>query len=341
LLKHKYVVSVDVGGSKIASALVSLNGELLDVVNVRIDERGGEYAVKQLGGLIERHISVAGIESVVGVGVDVPGIVDPAEGYVLFAPNIAGWSGLPLQSMLRDELMKLGVEVPVLVIDDRISAALGEVWRGCARGARNAVVVIVGTGVGAGIIIDGKPYLGSSNVSGALGWMIMKRSPVKVEKGWLEEQISGGAIVKKVVEACSRSSSCGIIRSLCDGDLSKVSAETVFKAHDLGDDAAVQIVKEVAQLLGLAIANVVSILNPEVVVINGSVGIAIAERYLSEIEGIVKMVGQPYAARSVRICKSDLGFRANLLGNAKPYEDPPLMQYIKMHSIKDAPWSSL
>mgnify|MGYP001772798059 CR=1 FL=1 len=331
-LTGRYIISIDVGGTKIASALVSLEEGAAEHVHiVKTGARGGEYVLRQLYDIIARYLFLLGKDEVVGIGIDLPGIIDSSKGVAIYVPNIKGWSNFLLKDSLLSFLRNdMNIELPVLLLDDRVSVALGELWRGCAQGARNIVAVIVGTGVGAGIIIDGKPYLGSSWVSGALGWIALEKDPVSTEKGWLEEEISGSAIVRKVINACLKNGGCDNLKFISSNNLSDVTADQVFQAHDLGDPTIIQVLTSVARIMGIAIANIVSLLNPEVVVINGGVGIALMDRYGKEIERVVNIVAQPYATKRVVLCRSRLGYLANILGNAVPFRDPALMHYLSI-----------
>lgn len=308
------VIAIDLGGTKISGGIVNENGEVEFFTKHATNKEGGYEVVNQIAKIIEYLISKAGNSNrLVGVGISIPGIVN--NDIVVMAPNIKGWENIALVKSLKSKLKR---EVPIFLIDDRAAVALGECWFGVAKNRRNVVVVIVGTGVGAGIIFDGQPYFGSGGVSGAVGWWITSEKELGKEtrKGFLEEKIAGPGIVKEAITKLKTHKIKTLLTDMCKNNLDQITSEMIFDAAKKGDSFAKEVVKKAAVSLGIAISNIVSILNPEMIVITGGVGKEFV--IFSDVIGeIVKKFSQPYGAKNVEIVFSDLGYYAYLLGAAK------------------------
>jgi len=305
----RLAIGVDVGGSNIRAALANCEGEFLERSQVSTDTSSPEGPVLQILDLVhelERKANVA-IGQLVGIGVGVPGVAK-LDGAV-WAPNLPGWADFPLKARLQESL-----PIPLVVENDRITAVLGETWLGAARGAKNAVFLIIGTGIGAGILVDGRPYRGHSGVAGAVGWLAVDREEREEYRkvGCLEARAAGPAIARKAVERIQRGAAATIL-DLANGDVDAVTAEVVAQAAEQGDPEARAILREVGTELGIAVAAIVSMLNPEVVVVGGGVGKAFSLLRESLSEAIATWA-QPLAARSVRVVPSALGEDAGLLG---------------------------
>ncbi|MEM2174250.1 MAG: ROK family protein [Candidatus Micrarchaeia archaeon] len=313
----KTVISIDVGGTKISGGIVTEDGKIRYFIKESTNRDGGYKVVKQIVQMIEYLISmIEGTKSIVGVGISVPGIV--INNVVIMTPNIRGWENIALAKLLESELKR---KIPIVIIDDRIAVALGEHWLGAAKNKKNAVIIIIGTGVGAGIIIDGYPYFGSTGVAGAIGWWITNRKEELIKetkKGFLEEKISGPGIAKKAIIELKKQKkkTKTLLVDMCENRLERITSEMVFNAAKKGDSFAKEIIEDAATNLGVAISNIVSILNPEVVVITGGVGKEFAN-FSTVINSIVRKFSQPYAVKNVKIAYSKLGYNAYLLGVAK------------------------
>ncbi len=287
----RVAIALDVGGTKIAGALVTGNGRIRQRAQVPLDTRGGSRAVRQVLALAER---LAAEGDALGVGAAVPAVIDRTRRTVVWAPNIRGWRRVPLA-----ELLERSLGLPALLEQDGHAAALGERWRGAARGVRNVVMLVIGTGIGGGMILDGRPYRGSDGLAGAVGWFTADEPPCRsgLRLPALESLAAGPGIARRAGLASNRS-------------------EEVFAAAAAGDEAAGRVVAETAEILGLAIADVVSLLNPDLVVLGGGVGAGAANQLLPRIRQMVRACAQPVSARRVRIVRSRLGSDAGLLGVA-------------------------
>jgi glucokinase len=202
-----------------------------------------------------------------GIGIGSPGPLDRAAGVVLMTPNL-GWQNFPL----RDEVISR-VGLPASLDNDANCATLGEWWRGAARGARNVIGLTIGTGIGGGIILDGKLFHGASDVAGELGHTTIDSTGRRCKcgnYGCLEAYASGPAIADRAREALGGAEE-SILTEMVAGNLDDITAQTVYEASGRGDDLAREVVRDTARFLGAGIANMLNILNPEVVVVMGGV----------------------------------------------------------------------
>jgi glucokinase len=311
---------IDVGGTKIASALFDESGGLAAREKVPIDGTGGDAAAAQVA---ERIVALSAAARASGgrlraVGICVPGIAYAATGRV-WAPNIPGWDHYPLLEKIEERKEKGQVlgSPPVLLESDRSAYVAGESWRGAAAGARDAVFLAVGTGIGAGIISGGRVLHGHEDIAGAVGWFGLDPDfkPEYAAMGCFEAEASGGSLARKARARLGQGRASAMLDLAC-GDAAAVTAEIVVEAARRGDAPALEIVAGAVTYLAMGIANIVSLLNPEVVVLGGGLFQA-ADIFLEPVRREFRRWAQPLAARSVRIEPSALGEDAGLYGCGK------------------------
>jgi glucokinase len=313
-----FCIGVDVGGTKISAALFADDGTMLSKTRVPIDRSGPEGPVAQITATIAELAAEAGElehggagHAVPAVGIVVPGVVFHESGEV-WAPNIAGWDRFPLAARLAER-----TSLPLVLDSDRAAYVLGEQWCGVARGFRNVVFVAFGTGIGAGILVDGRLVRGSGDIAGAVGWFAIdpRFRPEYGERGCFECEASGtavGLLAQRALEQGRPSAIAGIAAE----SGGEVTAEAVFRAASGGDALAGEILDHAAEAMAMGIANIVSILNPQIVVLGG--GLFQSDlRLLEPVRARVARWAQPLAAAAVRIEPSDLGADAGLFGAAK------------------------
>jgi glucokinase len=305
--RAELAVVVDVGGTKIAAALADRQGHVTHKMQVATAHTDAQAVVDQILDLIRKQLDRAA-RPVVGVGVAVPAVVDPASGFVHWAPNLPGWRELPLGAILQD-----ATKLPSFVDYDGHLAVLGEYWRGAGRGARHVIFLILGTGVGGGLILNGRIHRGRDNIAGAAGWMVVDPSvaetPMACSLGCLESLASGPAIVAAAEQRLARGEPSSLRGQ-------PVTPAAVFAAAEAGDPLAKEVVRRAAQALGCAVASLVSVLNPDVVILGGGVGLA-APAFLEAARSAVARYAQPIGARSVRVVTAALGDDAILIGAAR------------------------
>ena len=285
------ILAADIGGTKIAAAQVGRFGKIFCRYEAPTPPEGGRAVVDVAARLLRQMPQ----QKACAVAVDVPGLAWP-DGSV-WAPNIRGWKRWPLGRALRTQF-----NLPVLVESDRNAFVVGESWRGAARGCSDVVFLIVGTGIGAGILSGGRLLRGHAQLAGAVGWLAVRDSflPRYVSTGCLEAHAAGPAIAT----AASRR-----LRA-------KLTAREVTQLACHGDKVARGILRDAGRYLGLALANLVSTLNPQMIVIGGGVAEA-GDLLIRPARVEMKRWAQPLAAKQVRIVRSTLKADAGLLGAAK------------------------
>lgn len=261
-----YVFGIDVGGTSIKAGLFTEDGDLVAVTKIPTGSLVSEAAFAQVTEGLKALLSDQGVEveSVVGVGLDIPGPVDDA-GEVGMLPNIS-LDPEGLQAALRHTFSG----AVLAFVNDANAAALGELWQGSARGTDSMVLVALGTGVGAGVVVDGKLVAGAFGAGGEIGHLTVNRDETLVcgcgRSGCLEQYASAKGIVRMYREECELE---GHEPVHLDGPTDTLS---VFNAWRAGDRAAQLAIATMTDYLGFALANVSCVLDPELYLIGGGVG---------------------------------------------------------------------
>jgi glucokinase len=297
------VAGIDLGGTKLAVAAFSDDGDLLYRESVPLAGRTGSDVGALIASRIKDLVQNHGCES---AGVCVPGLYRASRGTV-WAPNIPGWDDYPL----LEELDAIGGIDKIAIDSDRAAYILGETWRGAARGARDAIFLAVGTGIGAGIVCDGKVIRGHGDVAGAIGWLALDRpfAPRFARYGCFEDQASGPGLVRVALDLIADDPDyLGPLVTI-----TLLSSGHIFDAHAKGDSIALKTIDNAIELWGMATANLVSLFNPEIIVFGGGVfGPAI--QFIDRIKAEARRWAQPIAIEQVRLVGSELGDDAGLYG---------------------------
>jgi glucokinase len=305
-----YVIGVDLGGTKIAGALFTQNGDIVRRRSAQLERRTGDEVGVLIADVATDLLSAAADIPVTAIGICVPGISWSETGRV-WAPNIPGWEDYPLRDTVRS---CLGKHDTVIGIDsDRACSLLGEVWKGAAGGCKDAVFVAVGTGIGAGILVDGKVLRGAHDISGAVGWMALNR-PFResyVGCGCFEYHASGAGIAKVARELLSVNQ--GYHGVLGEKPPEMLTAHDIFAAYDSDDPIAREVLHQAVGYWGMAAANLVSLFNPEVLIFGGGI-FGPARRFLDMIAQEARKWAQPISITKVRFEASLLGSDAALYG---------------------------
>jgi glucokinase len=307
-MNKKCYIGLDCGGTKIAAALFDDEGTLLKEDKVLLDGVGGKAAAEKLLhvlDLMQDHAENMGLTPI-SLGVCIPGIVYHDSGKV-WAPNIHDWDNYPL---LDDIISHVPEGFPVSIDSDRACYILGETWRGAAKGSKNAIFVAVGTGIGAGILCDGKIIRGHGDIAGATGWMALQRPyDNKFDAcGNFEYYASGDGIARTAKEIIE-------MIDAYDGDLdyAGLRSEDVFAAYEKGDPVASATFDQCIELWGMAVANYVSLFNPEKIILGGGV-FGPAVQFISRIMEEAKKWAQPISITQVTLEATQLGKHAGLIG---------------------------
>ena len=311
--RKRFCGAVDVGGTKISSALFTSEGNMLCKGKAAIDRSRAEKPAEQIIDIISALEECTRAEKgeLAAVGIDIPGVVFHRTGRV-WAPNIPGWEEFPLRDKIQEK-----VKLPLILESDRSAYVSGEQWQGIAKGLENVVFLAVGTGIGAGLIIDGRLCHGSEDISGAVGWFAL--SPEFKEKyseiGCFEAEASGNSVARKARELIEAGES-SLLTEMVKGKIDNIMAETVVEAAQKNDPIAKKVIDSAIRFLGMGIANIVSILDPDMVVLGGGLFQA-GQVFLEPVKKEFIRWAQPLAAQKVRIELSSLGEDAGLYGAGK------------------------
>jgi glucokinase len=321
-LPLNYVVGIDLGGTNIAVGCVSTDGARLRGAHSEPTraELGADGVVQRMVAAAERSIAQLTAEEpgarVVGVGIGAPGPLDYHNGIVLLAPNL-GWKEMPLRARISAAL-----GLPAALDNDANCAALGEWWQGAAKGSQHALAVTIGTGIGGGIILNGRVYHGASDCAGELGHTTIDldgRRCACGNYGCLEAYASGPAIALRAVERIQAGDESSL-RAAVGGELSRITAQTVYDAAAGGDELALEVVRNTAVYLGAGIATFLNIFNPEVVVVCGGVTAAGDRLFIPMQREVARRAFKP-AVAACRIVPGELPGTAGVLGAARAFLD--------------------
>ncbi len=303
----KYVFGVDIGGTTVKLGLFDTDGNVLDKWEIPTrTENDGSQILPDIAASIQEKMKQIDNDAVIGVGVGAPGPVD-AEGVVHRAVNL-GWGTFSIKDTLEDLL-----NMPVMAGNDANVAALGEMWMGGGRGYKDLVVVTLGTGVGGGIIINGKMLTGAIGAGGEIGHIHLDDNETEVcgcgNKGCLEQYASATGITRLANRMLS---SCNDASMLRDGE---VSAKAVFDAVKAGDALAIKIAEQFGEYLGKGLSCVAGVVNPEAFVIGG--GVSKAGEILMDYIKPHYEKNVFHGSRDAKFVLATLGNDAGIYGSAK------------------------
>jgi glucokinase len=267
-----FAIGVDMGGTNLRIAAVTAAGAVLETITAATDlQRGRDHLLNEICAAISRlQRQFAATQRLLGIGVGVPGIIDLETGTVHSAANLPGWSDYPVRRELEARL-----HAPVLLENDANCAALGEKWMGAGKDVDDLCMVTLGTGVGGGFVVQGRPWHGLMGMAGELGHMTVIPDGVPCgcgSRGCLEQYASATAIQRMGREASLRDGDSLLARAA--KQQSEFSAQTVFECFQQGDPAAQQIFAAVGTALGIALANLINALNLPLYVVGGGVAAA-------------------------------------------------------------------
>lgn len=268
-----YIVGVDLGGTNIVSLLMTGKGEIVGRdTRLTLAKEGKDKVLSQIVNSVERILEESetklGIssKSIIGLGIGSPGPLSIKKGLVHFTPNLPGWTNVPLVDILRDKLA-----LPIFLENDANAAALGEWWRGAGKDVDNLVLLTLGTGIGGGIIIQGEVFHGAWDTAAEIGHMIIHEGGLVCgcgKKGCLEAYASATGVIKRTLSAM-REGEKSILAGAVKNRGENITCELVYKAAEKGDSLSRWIVEETARYLGIGIASIVNVLNPEMVILSG------------------------------------------------------------------------
>ena len=304
----KHVVGIDIGGTKLATVVADTAGNILHKVRKpTLAERGPEYALQLLFDMVHETIELAGLErtAISAIGVSCGGPLDTETGIVYSPPNLPGWDALPLKALLESEF-----EIPVTIENDANASALAEYRFGGGRGYNAVLYMTMSTGIGGGIVLDGQVYHGANDSAGEVGHQILLPDGPLCgcgKRGCLEALCSGPAIARRAQAAVRNEKALATaLLDLVGGRVEALRSEHVLEAARHGDALALRLVRETAYYMGWGIANLVNILNPDIVLL-GTIAIAAGDILLNPIRKTVSEFAMTRPAEAVKIAPAQLG----------------------------------
>jgi len=310
-MKKGYTIGIDLGGTNTKLALVDDKGR---IVTRRLISTG-EYPAKEafieaISGCVKEILAARGIKAVRGIGIGTPGLVDSRKGIVYSLTNIPGWDRVFLK-----KLLERSTRLPVFVDNDVNLMALGELKFGAGIGVKNLICLTLGTGVGGGIIIDGRLYRGTTLSAGEIGHISINENGPRCNcggRGCLERYVGNRYIVALATRKIRRGKKT-IVTKLVNNDLSRITPFVLSTAARRGDELAISIWQEMGKHLGVALSGVVNLLNPEVIVIGG--GVANAGKVLFDaLRKTVRERAMEIPVKAVKIVRGKLGQDAGIIG---------------------------
>ncbi|MBQ4598999.1 MAG: ROK family protein [Clostridia bacterium] len=308
-------IGIDLGGTNIAAGIVDENGVILCKDSVPTGaSRPKEEIINDIAALCRTLTAKMGLtlSEIDSVGIAVPGGVDEKSGEILFTPNIP-FSGLNICKILSDKLDGRRVRVA----NDANAATLAEVFAGAAKGADNAVMITLGTGVGGGIVIDKKIYSGSNGLAAEIGHFVLQMGGEKCgcgRRGCFEAYASGTALIRMTKEELNTCFMSGEATLMAEAK--EVSARTAFNAFREGDKAAARVIERYTDALASGIASLINIFQPDVFIIGG--GISNEKQFLIDLLQ-PKVDAEDFARgakKRTRLCTATCGNDAGIIGAA-------------------------
>ncbi len=309
----KPVVALDVGGTKFIVAIVEDNGHILSKeYYLTHDEQGPARVIARLTECIYKTIKNAGLSmtEIGGISLAVAGIIDINRGIIAEAPNLYKWKNIPLASLIENE-----IGMPAFVINDASAAALGEYKYGRGWGVESMIYITVSTGIGGGLIINGKLYNGYNGCAGEIGHMIVKIDGPLCNcgrYGCLESLASGTAMARMARDRIYKGDQDTILKKM---DVSRITAKDIAVAARKGDQFCLELIEEAGFFLGVGFANLVNIFNPQMIVVGGGVA-QMGDMLLRPAKKSMKQHAFKLPSRAAHVVKSKLGQDAGILGAA-------------------------
>jgi len=306
------VIGLDLGGTKLAGAVFDETGAMLFKQVAPIEKRQGKDVGSLIGEQIKLLLSLSKSKGIAiqAIGISVPGIYYAKTGNV-WAPNIPGWTDYPL--LMEISSLPVTKNIKIKIDSDRACYILGETWQGSARGCKDAIFLAIGTGIGAGILVDGKILRGHNDIAGAVGWLALNQAFRDEYKtcGCFEYHASGEGIAKAARELLTTEHNySGVLKNKSIG---QIISHDIFEAYKTEDPIAIKVLNSAIAYWGMAVANLVSTFNPEKIIFGGGV-FGPAAQFLDRIEQEAQHWAQPISMQHVSIEISSLGGDAGLIG---------------------------
>jgi glucokinase len=302
-------IGIDLGGTKIAAGVTDAQGNILAKANTATDARRPyQEVVRDMAACTLQALENAGLtmDGVAAIGIGIPGIAENVNGRVIFCPNLS-WLDVPL----RDELSKY-LDKPIFIDNDATVAALAESVSGVSRGAASSVFLTLGTGLGGGIILHGLPWTGAHGIASELGHLTLVVDGVPCtcgKRGCTERYCSATGLIRMALEA-GQLHPKSLMMQLVQDDLEQINGKLIIDCAKQGDSVALSVFHEYTRYLAQAINNVISFLDPEVIVLGG--GISLAGEFL--LKAIKEKLPDYLLYKTMPIARLELAVLGNNAG---------------------------
>ncbi|HOI49002.1 MAG TPA: ROK family transcriptional regulator [Prolixibacteraceae bacterium] len=310
-----YIIGIDWGRTHIYGVLANLNAETILEIDLPTEiNHDFETDLNKLFGLIEFLIEKSGIDKqkLLGIGVAAAGFVNRHNGIIEFSPNF-NWKNVDIRRPIEE---RFDVRVKV----DNVSRlmALGELWYGIGQKIRNFIFINIGYGIGAGIIIDGKPFAGADGISGEFGHLTLLNPPAETRtclcgKANCLESFASGRGIAETARLQAMAAPKSLLSMMCSNRPERLTAELTAKAARAGDETALTIFTQTAEMLGISAANFAHLFNPEAVVLGGKVSNA-GDFFFDKIHEVFNREQLPFTSRKVKLIPSELKESAAVKG---------------------------
>jgi glucokinase len=313
--KGEYLVGVDLGGTKILAGVFTTSLKCIGRAKMSTKaDRGPETVIERVAHCVQDAVDECdlSLKQVRGIGIGSPGAIDSENGKVMFAGNL-GWKDVSLKKELEEHL-----DLPVFLQNDCNVCTLGVHEVELEGKPRNMVGIFLGTGIGGGLIIEGKLYSGFNRMAGEIGHMLLEINGPKCtcgNKGCWEALASRSALFRQVAQAVKEGQKT-VLTSMLGDDLKDLRSGDLRKAIKQGDKFVEHIVEEAAKYTGIAVANLINILNPEVIVIGGGLMDALENEMMPVVVETAREHAFPGADKGMKILASKLGDDAGITGAA-------------------------
>jgi glucokinase len=308
---NEMYIGIDLGGTNIKGGLVTSAGQILEEKNVPTEVSGGvEHVLSRMAGVIRYLMQSAGKIPVKGAGIGFPGQLSVTKGMYFAGPNFPGWNNVPVVFELEKR-----VGIPVAIDNDANLAALGEYAFGGGKGVSDMVLVTLGTGVGGGIILNGKLYHGVTDAAGEIGHASIHMDGWKCacgRSGCLEAYVGTRGILRRLKESLDT----GAKSVLTEKPYETITPKDIGMAAAEGDAVSIRVLKETGEILGFGLANLANILNVEKIVVGGGIANA-GDPLLKPAEASLHRESLPVVSQACRLVRAELGNKAGLVGAAK------------------------
>lgn len=312
-MKNTVAIGVDLGGTNLKIALVSEEGEILKELRQDTQaEKGPDFILNQIERGVEALLQEFGSARVRGIGMGIPGAVDYDNGIVTYPPNLPGWKEVPVRDRFSQKF-----HLPVLVDNDANVAALAEKAHGAGKGAKHLICITLGTGVGSGLILNGKLFHGAVGAAGEFGHTTINFQGPQCNcgnYGCIERYVGAQYIVERAIEKLEKYPDSTLRPFHEKGE--EITVKLINNLAQEGDLLSLETLRETGEFLGIALTSAVNLLNLELIVIAGGISNA-GEKLFAPIRQKIQELALPLPRSTVQVKKAEMGDRAGVVGAAQ------------------------